>query len=317
MGRTKLIGRCAVAMAAAVMSVAMIGFGSVPSSLAQSQKGLQAEVEQLRKRVDQLEGQLVDLQVIIGTLESLARNPGSGPAANALSSGADSARVAALETQISALSAQVARLAAAGNASPSGSPLPNAPPANAPPLAPPTSFAPSNSFGSTTVTESFTSPESARTDDAQPPQSLDEPRVASSDPGTNLPSTARDPKADYERAYGYLLQQNYDAARTGFVAFLKDHPRHTLAGNAQYWLGEVYFVRGNYKAAAQAFLRGYQTYGRSSKAPDSLLKLAVSLDRLGERKAACQSFSELVTRFPRAPGYVKDRAKQERRRLGC
>ena len=121
----------------------------------------------------------------------------------------------------------------------------------------------------------------------------------------------------YETAYGLLLQQAYGEAEAAFDEFLKRFPNDQLAGNAQYWLGETFYVRGNFKSAAAAFLKGYQTYGRSSKAPDSLLKLAMSLDRLGQRDAACSSYSELNTRFPNAPGAVRSRADNERRRLGC
>jgi TolA-binding protein len=76
-------------------------------------------------------------------------------------------------------------------------------------------------------------------------------------------------------------------------------------------------VRGQYKAAASSFLKGYQTYGNSPKAPDSLLKLAMSLDRLGQKDAACASFGELLTKFPTASSSVKARAQSERQRVGC
>ena len=125
------------------------------------------------------------------------------------------------------------------------------------------------------------------------------------------------PKQLYETAYGYLLQRDYGAAESAFDDFLKKFPTDSLSGNAQYWLGETHFVRGQYKAAAGAFLKGYQTYAQSSKAPDSLLKLAMSLDRLGQKDAACASYSELNTKFPNAPQSVRARAQSERQRVGC
>ena len=105
--------------------------------------------------------------------------------------------------------------------------------------------------------------------------------------------------------------------KSAFDDFLKRFPTNLLSGNAQYWLGETHFVRGQYKAAAGAFLKGYQTYTQSAKAPDSLLKLAMSLDRLGQKDAACSSYSELNTKFPNAPQSVKARAQSERQRVGC
>ena len=105
--------------------------------------------------------------------------------------------------------------------------------------------------------------------------------------------------------------------KSAFEDFLKRYPDDALAGSAQYWLGETHFVRGAYKPAASAFLKGYQTYGKSNKAPDSLLKLAMALDRLGQKEAACSSFGELLSRFPDAAGHLKSRASAERRRLAC
>ena len=73
----------------------------------------------------------------------------------------------------------------------------------------------------------------------------------------------------------------------------------------------------NTRAAAGAFLKGYQTYGKSTKAPETLLKLAVSLQRLGQKNEACSAFNELSSKFPSAPASVKATAQTERQRAGC
>ena len=113
------------------------------------------------------------------------------------------------------------------------------------------------------------------------------------------------------------MQRDYGAAQGAFEDFLARYPQDSLAGNAQYWLGEAHFVRGEYRAAASSFLKGYQNYAGNARAAESLLKLAMSLDRLGQKDAACSSFGELSTRFPNAPENVKMRAKSERQRIGC
>ena len=67
----------------------------------------------LKQRVEQLEEQLVDMQVVVGTLESLARNgAASAPRKDGDSGGdgADSMRVDALETQVRAMAAQIEQL---------------------------------------------------------------------------------------------------------------------------------------------------------------------------------------------------------------
>jgi tol-pal system protein YbgF len=263
----------------------------------------------LRQRIEQLEEQLVEMQVAIGTLESLTKGGSSssgvyrGGSSEGGAGGADAGKVAALETQIRALATQVDQLSQQvrqSNAQRTGAPAPTAQ-ASAPP------------FGAAPAAQASSSadPIGRLVGNAAPqgePQAASLPQSGASDASA---------KQAYETAYGYLLQQDFGAAETAFDDFLKRFPSDALAGNAQYWLGETFFARGQFKPAASAFLKGYQTYARSAKAPDSVLKLAMSLDKLGQKDAACASYAELTTKFPNAPGHVKNRADTERRRLGC
>jgi tol-pal system protein YbgF len=287
----------------------------------------------LKQRVEQLEEQLVDMQVLVGTLETLARGGGAAPAprgnAGAGSgNGADDLRVDGLQTQVRALAAQLQQLtvqvralarqplsadAAAPTLAQSGDSEASAEP-------------PPARFGSTTVTAGaddaigglLDGQAGAQTAPATAAPAAQEmaaaPPALVSLPGAPDTTSA---KQLYETAYGYLMQRDYGAAQSAFEQFLNRYPKDSLAGNAQYWLGEAHFVRGEYKAAAGAFLKGYQDYAGNARAADSLLKLAMSLDRLGQKDAACTSFSELKTRFPDAPDNVKSRAKIERNRIGC
>lgn len=125
------------------------------------------------------------------------------------------------------------------------------------------------------------------------------------------------PKAIYDAAYGYLLSRDYTSAESTFKEFLKRYPNDKLAGNAQYWLGESFYVRGNYRKAADNFLKGYSKYRKNRKAPESLLKLAMSLKKLGQKEAACATFDELSAKFPKIEPRVKQRAEFEQRGAGC
>ncbi len=84
-----------------------------------------------------------------------------------------------------------------------------------------------------------------------------------------------------------------------------------------YWLGETYYVRGDYQKAAVAFAEGFQTYPDSAKAPDNLLKLGMSLASLGSTQAACGTFTVLLDRYADAPATILSRAQRESQRLGC
>jgi tol-pal system protein YbgF len=124
-------------------------------------------------------------------------------------------------------------------------------------------------------------------------------------------------EAQYEYAFNLLRQANYDEAEKALHAFVNQHPTDSLAGNAQYWLGETYYVRGRYQDAAVAFAEGYQKYPNNNKAPDNLLKLGMSLGQIGKKSDACVAFNELNKKFPGSPDSLKERLKQEKHRYGC
>jgi tol-pal system protein YbgF len=124
------------------------------------------------------------------------------------------------------------------------------------------------------------------------------------------------PEALYERSNESLMRRQFGEAETGFRGFIEKYPDHNLAGSAQYWLGETFYAQGDYRQAAQNFLAGYKDYPKSRRAPDSLLKLGMSLNKLGQTQQACASFSALGGQFPNAVD-AKKRAQSESKRAGC
>lgn len=128
---------------------------------------------------------------------------------------------------------------------------------------------------------------------------------------------AGSPQERYNYAYKLLVQSDYADAEAAFREFLGAHPQDALAGNAQYWLGETYYVRQQFEPAAQAFLQGYQGYPKGAKAPDSLLKLGMSLSAMKKNPEACAALGQLGKEFASAPPHVKDAATRERSKIGC
>jgi tol-pal system protein YbgF len=295
---------------------------------------------QLRQRIEQLEEQINEMHVAVGTLDSLAKS-GAGRASSTPSAsgggggavpGDAGARLDGMENRLRALSGQIEQMAqqiralegARGGRSPQD--RSEAAPASPPsiPQAPvrTAEVRPSDTMvepaerGPDAIGGLIRGPGSDRSADVG---SAPLPPIAASAPPRQQPAslTTGNPRETYDRAYGSLLKQDYASAEIGFAEFLAQNPSHELSGNAQYWLGESFYVRGQYRPAANAFLKGYQTYAKSQKAPDSLLKLGMSLDKLGQRDAACSSIGELATRFPTAPAHIQSRAQSERARLGC
>lgn len=123
--------------------------------------------------------------------------------------------------------------------------------------------------------------------------------------------------AQYENAFAMLKNGQHDAAATEFEAFIANNPDHVLISNAKYWLGETYYVRGDFSEAARMFAEGYQQYPKGSKAADNLLKLGLSLAGLGNKDDACVALGQIEKDFPAGAAPVLRRAEQEKSRLGC
>ena len=125
----------------------------------------------------------------------------------------------------------------------------------------------------------------------------------------------------YNYAFEILRLANgpadYEKAERALRAFLDKNPSSDLAGNAQYWIGETFYVRSDFERAAVEFLAGYEQYPSSLKGPDNLLKLGLSLARLDQKDVACASLSKLSTEYPSASDTIKRRAQSERGNLKC
>ena len=85
----------------------------------------------------------------------------------------------------------------------------------------------------------------------------------------------------------------------------RDNPKHALQANAHYWLGETFYVRRDYQRAAYTFADSFQKYPEGNKAADNLLKLGMSLGKLGKKKEACTTYSRLLENFPKASSTLK------------
>ena len=114
-----------------------------------------------------------------------------------------------------------------------------------------------------------------------------------------------------------LKAGNSEKAEMYFSLILDKHSSDKLAGNAQYWLGEVYYKDKKFDKAAVAFGRGYSNYKDGAKGADSLLKLGLSMSQIGKKDEACLAFVNLPTEFKKADDTIKAKAKSEAQKLGC
>lgn len=107
-----------------------------------------------------------------------------------------------------------------------------------------------------------------------------------------------DDQTAYNRAFETLKNGGYFAAIAQWLDFLKTYPTSKLQDNAQYWLGESYYVTRDFDNAGVVFKGLVDRYPDSAKAPDALLKLGYSQFEK-KRVAEARATLRLVqTRYP-------------------
>jgi len=105
-------------------------------------------------------------------------------------------------------------------------------------------------------------------------------------------------KAAYDQAFQSLKDLRYADAAENFQAFLARYPQSAYAGNAQYWLGESYYVTRNYDIALGSFEDLLKKYPDSSKTPDALLKIGYAHYELKQWDQARAALEQVKQQFP-------------------
>lgn len=126
-----------------------------------------------------------------------------------------------------------------------------------------------------------------------------------------------DANAAYNAAFKQLNAKDYSAAARSFDAFVKQYPNDPLTSNAYYWLGESYYARGDYTRAVEGFRKGFESNTSGQKAPDNLLKLALSLDKIKRHSEACIVLGQLVNKYGASAPRTASKAQEERSRMQC
>jgi tol-pal system protein YbgF len=268
--------------------------GALPPD-ARFQADMEVRIDQLESRIAQLTGRAEEIEHQIGLmrqrLDKLAADnqarAGGPPAAAATPGAAPPAEASAAPPAATAPAATAAAQPSPNLAGPGAPPRPlGTIPAGAVPAGPPPPAQPQ-----------------------QPAAAAAPAQVASLPAGT--------PRQQYEYATSLLAKQDYPAAESALKAFVAAHPKDPLAGSAQFWIGETHFVRKDYQNAAFAYADGIEKFPQGPKAPDSLLKLGMSLARLGKTDQACTALSRLKASFPNASEVVKRRAAAEATDIKC
>ena len=104
----------------------------------------------------------------------------------------------------------------------------------------------------------------------------------------------------YQAAFNLLKAGRYDQAAKSFQQFLADYPESKFADNAQYWLGESYYVTRNFDSAMREFGMLIKQHPESQKLTHALLKVGYIHDELGQKEKAREVLTQLTINYPQS-----------------
>ena len=113
-----------------------------------------------------------------------------------------------------------------------------------------------------------------------------------------IEASPEDEKAAYDQAFQALKELRYADAAEEFQSFLDAYPNSDYADNAQYWLGESYYVTRNDDIALKAFQDLLDQYPQSPKAPDALLKIGYTHYELEQWDSARAALTQVQENYP-------------------
>jgi tol-pal system protein YbgF len=119
--------------------------------------------------------------------------------------------------------------------------------------------------------------------------------------GADASNSGSDDKSAYQAAFNLLKDGQYDRAIAAFQKFLATYPDSSLADNAQYWMGEAFYVNKSFPEAQAAFQRVVDKYPQSRKISDALLKIGYCRYEMKQWDSAREVLTQVVTRYADSP----------------
>lgn len=126
---------------------------------------------------------------------------------------------------------------------------------------------------------------------------------------TKKTESASSPEALYNEAQNLFIAGRLPESAEQFTDFIERYPRHSLADNAQYWIGEVYYSQKDYQKAAIEFKKVVDNYPNENKAPDALLKAGFSYIEISHNEKAIDALKMVVEQYPASEAAAKAKVK--------
>jgi len=125
-------------------------------------------------------------------------------------------------------------------------------------------------------------------------------------------TSAKDETAEtmYQGGINTFKSGNMKQARDVFSKFVGLYPKHELAANAHYWIGETYYNEKNLEQAILEYQEVIKNFPQKDKAPAAMFKQAMAFKGLGDDKSAKYVYKKLIQDYPSS-----DEAKKAKDKL--
>jgi tol-pal system protein YbgF len=128
-----------------------------------------------------------------------------------------------------------------------------------------------------------------------------QPGTTGTPAGPGAANQAPPPDALYNAALGDFNAGKNDLAATEFTQYLQVYGNTDLAGNAQFYLGEIQYRQGHLPEAVISYNKVLDQYPGGNKAAAAQLKKGIALLDLGQRSQGVQELRSLIARYPKSP----------------
>ncbi|WOT06498.1 tol-pal system protein YbgF [Shewanella youngdeokensis] len=124
------------------------------------------------------------------------------------------------------------------------------------------------------------------------------PAMVTDDNGSITVSSSLGETDSYEQAVNLVLKEKkYAAAIPAFAQFIDKYPNSSYAPNANYWLGQLLYNKGEFVDAAKAFTTVVDKFKDSGKRGESLVKLGMISEKTGDKSTAKAYYLKVVNEY--------------------
>jgi len=126
--------------------------------------------------------------------------------------------------------------------------------------------------------------------------------------------TVPDPDSLYNSGLTDYNSGQYDLAIQAFQDYLHYYGGTDRASNAQFYIGDSYYIQKKYKNAITEYDKCIERYPQGNKAAEAQLRKGFALLELGERSAGARELRSVIEQYPNS--HEADLARQRLRKLG-